>query len=229
MNTTFVVISDIHNLYDEYPNNYKWPDGDVVIIAGDFLNTGNINELSPFIKWFKKLPYKKKIICAGNHDVCLDESFDKMKIGVREYAENELNEHFIYLRDKSIKINDISIYGTPWQPLFNNWAFNINDTENELYIKYKNIPKKIDILITHCPPYGILDKTSKYGSSLGSKMLYKRIQEIEFKYSIFGHIHGSYGTLIDNKFNNDRMYINASACNENYIILNKPIIFCIKK
>ena len=52
------------------------------------------------------------------------------------------------------------------------------------------IPKDKDILITHRPPYGILDKTC-YIISVGCEELAKGVKRIKPKYHIFGQKHES--------------------------------------
>jgi Icc-related predicted phosphoesterase len=56
---------------------------------------------------------------------------------------------------------------------------------------WKNIPK-VDILVTHCPPYKILDKADS-GKHGGSKALRNKVLEIKPKFHLFGHIHEGSG------------------------------------
>lgn len=59
-----VCISDTHGLQ----NNFKIPDGDVLIHAGDFCNTGIERDVHEFAKWLDRLPHRWKAVIAGNHD-----------------------------------------------------------------------------------------------------------------------------------------------------------------
>ncbi len=92
--------------------------------------------------------------------------------------------------------------------------------DDELAEIWNTIPDNIDILITHAPPFGILDNTTDNLRS-GSKTLLKRVNELkELKYHIFGHIHESYGT----KNINGKTFMNVSLLNERYQLVNSPRI-----
>ena len=64
----FVCVSDTHNL----TNKIQVPEGDVLIHAGDFTNSGKPDEVEWFNKWLGNLPHKHKIVIAGNHDITFD-------------------------------------------------------------------------------------------------------------------------------------------------------------
>jgi Icc-related predicted phosphoesterase len=115
----------------------------------------------------------------------------------------------------------LKIYGTPVQPPFCDWAFNRGEEQIQKY--WDNIPKGLDILLLHCPPYGILDSTHhpKYTSEhIGSKSLLKRIKEVKPKLVVFGHNHGEHGVVEEDGIK----YVNASLVDELYKMTRKPII-----
>jgi len=115
-------------------------------------------------------------------------------------------------------------------------AFTV-DTEEELAKKWALIPDDVDILVTHSPPYGILDGIpilpKTYPRSLtignrhvGSDSLLNRIERVMPKIHVFGNIHQSYGEhflLRESWQPNDTRFINASHVNERYQPVNKPI------
>lgn len=70
---------------------------------------------------------------------------------------------------------------------------------------WKKVPKEVDILITHCPPFDILDKSAK-GKNGGSKALRAVSLDRKPKYHIFGHIHEAMGM---SKIG-DTMYLNVA-------------------
>ena len=112
----------------------------------------------------------------------------------------------------------IKFYGSPWQLPFMDWAFNL--PENELAKYWEKIPDDVDVLITHGPAFGILDKINNKGTSLGSKTLYDRIIKIKPKIHISGHIHSGKGVIEKD----GTLFINASTATEEYQMTNKPII-----
>ena len=122
------------------------------------------------------------------------------------------------MEDDFVIIDDIKIYGTPWQPEFYNWAFNLKRDGIDIINKWNNIPEDTDILITHGPPNGILDYVAQSTFHAGCNMLRKRIFEVKPKLNIFGHIHQGYGSTRVNEIE----FINASVLNERYNYANLP-------
>lgn len=202
-----VCLSDTHN------EQFAVPDGDLLIHAGDATVHGTIEEVSAFNVWFSSLPHKHKIFVAGNHDWLFERN--------PTMARAMLDKSIIYLLDCVAEIEGIRIYGSPWQPRFYDWAFNLN-RGRELAEKWAAIPEGIDILITHGPPAGILDRTER-GDHAGCEELAKRLAVVRPKVHIFGHIHEGYGVVVENGIR----YVNASNCDENYNRVNPPIVFDI--
>ena len=110
-----VCISDTHNCNEEI----AVPDGDLLIHSGDATNSGSIAEVSAFLKWFASLPHRHKIFVAGNHDWL----FERQNALARQMTEDA---GITYLEDSAIEIEGLMIYGSPWQPRFFDWAFNLS-------------------------------------------------------------------------------------------------------
>tara|TARA_Y100000310_G_C20404635_1_gene679063 strand:+ start:148 stop:780 length:633 start_codon:yes stop_codon:yes gene_type:complete len=184
------------------------PDGDVLICAGDFTNIGEIKDVIKFNTWLNTLPHEHKIIIAGNHDHSFCEQDGRQGTDGAEYLTN-----CNYLQDSEVVIDGVKFYGSPATKKFCNWAHNY--TEKELKEKWKAIPDDTDVLITHGPAHGFLDKCVD-GYRAGCKHLATRIRELDLKYHVCGHIHESYGR--------QGIHINCSLVNEYYEIVNKPIV-----
>ncbi len=199
-------IADLHGYYP------KLEGGDLLIVAGDLTARDLSNERHMFLQWFADQDYRKKIWIAGNHD----NSLVGMKFTPTRPDAAE------YLCDSGTEFEGLKIYGSPWTKTFEGMnphckAFTC-DTEEELAEKWKLIPDDIDILVTHGPPYGILDITEN--GPCGSKELNYTIARTKCKIIIFGHIHEQGGQVMDlihTKF------INCSHVNEHYQPVNKPI------
>lgn len=200
-----VCLSDTHN------QQFETPDGDILIHAGDATVRGTVDEIVEFNHWFAALSHKHKIFVAGNHDWLFETNI--------MLARKLLAPDIIYLQDSAVEIEGVSIYGSPWQPRFYDWAFNLN-RGREMAEKWAMVPAGTDILITHGPPFGILDQTA-YGDQAGCEELIKKVREIQPKAHIFGHIHEGYGT----HEHSGTKFINASNCNESYLPVNPPIVF----
>lgn len=208
MEITF--ISDTHGLHDQMTDDL--PGGPILIHAGDVTGRGTMTEINRFLDWFTGLPYTHKIFIAGNHDFGFEVVRHNTEEGIR------IPDNVIYLQDDFVVVEGIKIYGTPWQPRFFDWAFNLNRGE-QLAEKWKMIPDDTDILVTHGPPFGILDRT-KEGLNVGCDDLFNRILDVKPKIHVFGHIHEGYGmNNIDGT-----TYINASMLNRNYSYRNLPVV-----
>jgi Icc-related predicted phosphoesterase len=123
------------------------------------------------------------------------------------------------LEDNGIEIDGIYFYGSPVSKPFNNWAF--NRPEEKLLQHWQAIPDNTDVLITHTPPYSIMDWVDWNRSNEGSPTLYKEVVErIKPKIHCFGNIHSGYGI----KTIENTTFINASNLDDNYMCVNDPFL-----
>ncbi len=189
-----VCVSDTHML------NPPIPPGDLLIHAGDLALAGTPKELARAAAWLESLPHQRKVLVAGNHDRALDPAQSGMQVYVATRAMLE-RTGVHYLFDSGVEIAGLNIYGSPWTPPFNDWAFMLNDEGRE--IVWSAVPGGTDILVTHGPPRGILDRTYN-GEHVGCEWLLKAVQRVRPKLHVFGHIHESYGqeTIADITFIN---------------------------
>jgi 3',5'-cyclic AMP phosphodiesterase CpdA len=221
-------ISDTHSKHNLITKDLLG--GHLLIHAGDISSMGYKHEIQDFCKWFDSLDnYDFKMFIAGNHDwgfIDRETFFVHRSVVIPKSTEEILNSYknFEYLRDSSVEaqIGDekpVKIYGSPWQPEFFDWAFNLPKNGSELKQKWNNIPNDVDILITHGPAYGYVDKVIGRTDNLGCELLRDRIKEIKPKIHVCGHIHSGYGYVFDGNTH----YINASVLNEQYKYNNKPL------
>jgi Icc-related predicted phosphoesterase len=192
------------------------PEGDMVIHAGDISGVGKEMEVIEFLEWFSNLPYKYKIFIAGNHDWL----FEKERLFAKQLLESYPG--VIYLENSGMNIEGISIYGVPVTPTFFDWAFN-RDRGDNIKVYWLAIPENTDILITHGPPHGILDRTPMTKEHTGCEDLLKSVSEIRPKFHIFGHIHSAAGIYKTEH----TTFINASVLDDNYKLKYKPQIITI--
>jgi len=177
-------ISDTHTYHDLL----RIPEGiDMVIHSGDCSNPrdpyNNEPEVREFIHWYKSLPIKHKVYVAGNHDT----SIEKKLVTKKDFEDYNIH----YLEDDLITLQGLLIYGNPYTPLFGNWAFMKDRVKLDRYWT-KAMPGYVDILVTHGPPKGVLDKSYSRENVLemcGDKSLLNKVLEVEPKYHLFGHIH----------------------------------------
>ena len=212
MKKKITFISDTHNKHKHLTSKGMGNilgSGDYLIHAGDCTSMGSKSEITQFLEWFSNTDFKHKIFIAGNHDFGFEQQTDI----AQEYKEMGV----IYLFDSSVIIDGIKFYGSPWQPEFHNWAFNLSRGE-ELAEKWEQIPSDVDVLITHGPAYGILDY-APIGGHVGCEELYRKIVEVKPKIHVCGHIHDGYGQ----KTMGGIEFLNASVLNDRYEHAHKPI------
>ena len=180
------------------------------------MNSGYVDDnIVDFCKWFDKLDYNTKIFIAGNHDKMFEQLPQTSLEIVNSY------KWINYLQDDYIIVDGVKIYGSPWQPFFHNWAFNLPRNETELKSKWDKIPTDTDILVTHGPAWGKVDTVKNRNEHLGCELLAERIKEIKPKIHVCGHIHSGNGYMFDGHTHS----FNASVLNEKYNFEYKPFIF----
>lgn len=182
----------------------------MIIHSGDASNSKNPiinhNEMWDFKEWWNKLEVKYKIYVAGNHDTSIEKGIFNKKL-----LEN--NDNSFYLENDDVEIEGIKFYGSPYQPLFGNWAF--QQADNKLFKMWENIPEDTDVLITHGPPKGILDLAEDRNHKLeycGDKNLFNKVMKIKPKYHLFGHIHNNGNQInVGQRIYNGTTFINSAA------------------
>jgi len=206
-NIRICCISDTHNKHKQL----IIPECDFLIHCGDISSMGYEHEIVGFLSWFKKQKARYKIFVSGNHDWMFERN--------RQLAKSLIPKGIIYLEDEAIEIEGLNFYGTPVQLEFCNWAF--NRTEESLARYWEAIPDNTDILITHSPPYGVLDEVGSNGNRVGSPSLIDNVMDrVKPLIHCFGHIHSGHGaTKLDKT-----LYINASNLDERYQVAYMPII-----
>ncbi len=203
-----VFISDTHGQHGQL----NLPAGDIIIHCGDVSKRGGKTEIQTFLNWFAGLDFQYKIFIAGNHDFFFEDA-------QKDEIENLIPENIIYLNDSGITVEGIKIWGSPVQPWFYDWAFN-RKRGKEIKKHWDLIPADTDILITHGPPFQILDKT-KSGEYVGCEDLLYRVTETSIRVHAFGHIHEAYGEIKKE----ETTFINASVLDERYNLCHEPIVY----
>ena len=186
-------ISDTHNRHSQLQ---QLPEADVIVHSGDFTLAGAESEVIDFMEWFCDLPYWHKIFIAGNHDACL---FGADISG--------LPDHCHYLYGSGLEIDGIRFFGIP--------MFVEDDISGNYTKMLENIPSDTDVLITHQPPYLVMDESA--GLHYGNRTLLDAVKHVKPKAHLFGHIHDAYGMSECS----GTLFSNASIVNENYELCNQ--------
>ena len=189
-------LSDTHSKHNELRN---LPTADIIIHSGDISFAGSENEVMDFIEWFGALPYKYKIFIAGNHDGFL---FEENIVG--------LPQNLFYLCNSSVTIEGIKFYGTP---MFMEDAMSGDYDRN-----IQKIPSDTNVLITHQPPYCMLDYSANI--HYGDRNLLQIVLKTKPKYHLFGHIHGAYGI----EKSEQTTFVNSAILSVDYQLIHEPIL-----
>ena len=192
-----VLLSDTHGLHRRLGT---LPTGDVLIHAGDITNRGEEHTVRDFLNWFTKQPHKHKIFIAGNHDFFFE---DVTSSTLRKLIPSNIH----YLNDSGVVLDDVHFWGTPVTPYFFNWAFN-RQRGKDIAAHYLKFPERVDVLISHGPPKGILDAVGRMNEAVGCEELLKKVAEVKPRVHVFGHIHEHGGKNIEL---DGTQYINASV------------------
>lgn len=183
MELTFT--SDTHGRHNELDLG----SGQVLCHTGDFSNFGSEKEFADFTEWFACQDFEYKIFICGNH-----ERFGE-SVGAQYIRDNYLSGGVIYLENSGVWLEDKYFYGSPANPRFFNWAFNV-DRGIDIKKYWDLIPSYTNVLLTHTPPFGILDSVK--GLRVGCQDLLETIQSgrlENLQTNAFGHIHEDYGMV----------------------------------
>lgn len=218
-----VAISDTHGAH----HDIDLPYGDILVHCGDFSNTGSPREIDSFSQWFGSQPHPIKLLVWGNHDLTLDRPFydaNWKRFHKQKYPPLPKN----YWKDRGITtltneivvVNGIKFWGHPaLRPEYNYWAWEFDswkDSDDTMY----GIPRDVDVVITHSPPYGVLDRNLS-GEHIGNEELLVHIHDrVRPRICIFGHVHNP-GSVRDD---NGTRYYNVSMVDENLNIAHEPLV-----
>jgi predicted phosphodiesterase len=202
-----VLLSDTHSFNGRM--QHPIPAGDVLVHAGDLASRGTFAECQAALDWLNTAPCEHIVVIAGNHDFAFEKPAVKAQLDFGRVT---------YLENSAATVAGLKIWGSPVQPEFMDWAFNV--PRGPAIKKYWDaIPGGLDVLITHGPPFGFLDRSNPPMSEpLGCRDLFAAVMRAKPKLHVFGHIHGGYGFQHYDGIN----FVNASICDERYRPCREP-------
>lgn len=185
------------------------PEAEILVHAGDFSTPrATVEELEDFNAWLGELPHRHKVVVAGNHDK-LFEADPKL---ARARLSNA-----VYLEQSGIALGGIRFWGCPVTPVLPHMAFAVARGAGGKY--WDKMPAETDVLVTHGPPFGILDKENILAEHMGCIQLTKAVQRVRPRLHVFGHIHGGRGR---EEGPNGTQFVNCAVLNGNR--LSPPIV-----
>lgn len=213
MGLKIVHVSDTHMSHWQL----KMPDGDILVHTGDISGVTNMRELIDVNNWFSSLQgkYREIFFVPGNHDG----QFEHVDAAAMVLS------HATVLFDKEVTFDGYKIYGSPWTTTFYDWYFTKDRDKIGQY--WDAIPEDVDILLTHQPPFNILDRAYEYISNKRNQEDTKIIKHVgchelrkhcmtrlkKLKVHCFGHLHMDGGKTQEE---NGIIFSNGAVLNDYY-------------
>lgn len=215
-------ISDTH--YIETLEKLVLPEAEILCHMGDFSMMGDPEETLEFFHWLKwqASRFKAVFFLNGNHDFLFEDDSESFNELLTILPSNVKNLH-----NSGAEIDGISFYGFPHVPALPNWAF--TKERGEKMKKCTDTIPVCDVLLSHGPPYEILDEALRPGKNdkgefnyehVGCQELNDRVFQINPKLHLFGHIHEAHG----HKKLADTTFVNCSILDRGYNMKNAPVV-----
>jgi Icc-related predicted phosphoesterase len=195
-----------------------FPDNiDVFVHAGDLMYHGTESEWNTRVRSLASVQAKLKLYVPGNHDLFVQHYTGPANQDLRSIADVRMLGTHPKFYTYTLK-NKMKVLGLPFVTELPGWAF--NETEERLYWMVEQLVAEhkkdgIDMVISHSPPYGILDG-SHWGVKAWNILQYALKPEIW----ICGHIHENYGMHLKD----GTTYYNVSMLDRDYKFKNRPVL-----
>lgn len=178
------------------------PTGDVIVHSGDLMPNRSFGirsieetwqphwvaeNLGRLAAWIGARPF---LYTPGNHDY-IDPTVALRAAGV--------DAHLLI---GFAEVNGVGFYGHPWTPEFCGWNWMcgaVEMAERLAWFREMNDQGAIDVLVSHGPMYGVLDRNAR-GHRCGCPVLKKTLQEARHlpKAMLCGHLHEANGHVMWN-------------------------------
>ena len=151
-------------------------------------------------------PHRHKLVVAGNHDLTFDPDFYNSPQGHARWHKKcgkqdvpaegaaALLTNARVLQSEAIEIEGVRFYGESRHPIIPRMQMAWQRPPEDLDAVWDVVPATppIDVLLSHCPPYGVLDRLF-VGKRVGDPALRRAVERIRPQFHCFGHIHEQYG------------------------------------
>lgn len=197
-----VCIADTHNTHSAQP---PLPPGDILLHAGDLTQSGTLPELCDALAWLSAQSHLVKVFVAGNHDAALTEpetrAYIRTAYPTLTYLDNDVAQ-------VTVRSHTLRIYGSPYTPQDGARSFQyprfhpfnprhflagalpslaMADAYQPSVALWARMPPQIDVLLTHGPPLGHLDRGA------GCAALLSALWRVRPRVHVFGHVHAARG------------------------------------
>lgn len=208
------------------------PDGDVYLHCGDLMNTGYPDDWKLQLEWLSQVKHPHKFLVPGNHDFHMEvypgpalQDLRRLGFTVLGFPGN-INFYTAELPNKMI------LGGMAYvSDLQNRWAFGENTFRRfspgvSPLEMVSSLIRKCDIIMTHSPILGILDKSLRNNAQAGERVFKDALVSAQLngtqrvRHWFHGHIHEGRGKVESPTLN----VYNVSMCNRSGQQVNKPMV-----
>jgi Icc-related predicted phosphoesterase len=185
-----LAISDIHDDFDRFAPE-TLPDADLCVVAGDLTNYGIRRplQLAAALRWIMQMGQQIPTLwIPGNHD-----------IGVTSNTFSYQDDVTCILNE-TVSVNGLTFRGVSLSPCYTlpelaeMWDYMTVDEDAE---RAAYAFERVDIVVSHTPPYGILDSGAwvpgRGQENYGSQALADYIARHAPRLVICGHVHEGRG------------------------------------
>ena len=201
-----VHMSDTHNLLKPHSKKLFFPRGDILIHSGNFTLSGSAEEFERFDAWLKSVQdlYPIRIVVLGSKDV--------KQFGTQWLKMKSLLPHATHVCvNEQVTVYGIKFYAVGWHPGIKSNGTIRPGAASSTSLGYESIPHGIDVLVTHGPAFGVLDKVGGLKEHWGSRELVEAIRRVEPHVHLHGHIKESRGFVAP--FGKSPLVLNSSMTN----------------
>ncbi|KAI1364489.1 ser/Thr protein phosphatase family protein [Xylaria arbuscula] len=209
VNTTILIISDSHGEGVETKPGHPV---DVVIHCGDLTHGSTLREYRQTLQLLQELDAPLKLVIPGNHDFTLDPAAFRRIVSeapegitreeVCETYGDDGEARRLFEEDTRIKFLEegtyrfdlengasLTVYASPFTlSKDGGMAFQYHPANGHRF----DITQGTDIVMTHGPPLGLLDRGGP-GGRLGCPDLFAAVARARPRMHCFGHVHGGWG------------------------------------
>ena len=210
--TKVLILSDTHGmtLAGKTPSQLV----DVAIHCGDLTEESKLDEFCATLELLNTIEAPLKLVIAGNHDFTLDAVSFRKKVeeATRQQLEPELISavygeydearclltdakkdgiHFLDEGKHRFSLQNgtkLAIFASPFTPSLGDGGFQYTPDQGHVF----DIERGTDIVVTHGPPRGILDRTNSRERA-GCSDLFMAVARAKPQVHCFGHIHEGWG------------------------------------
>lgn len=182
---------------------------ELMLLSIQVILLGLVRKVRRMISWIGFVPYLIVISCS------LQATMNFCMYGA--HAVDGLPNDVYYLYCSGVVVGDLLFYGIP--------MFMQDCIDGQYDKRLTDIPEGVDVLITHSPPFGVLDFSDQEPRRIhyGDTILMQKVLELKPRCHLFGHNHSAYGVDVRCGIT----FSNAAVLDNNYDLVRAPNLIVV--